>query len=119
MFVGKAELIDPEKNTAVASFTERCRGDGTSHMKVVLKTPMVISGTERLAIYSTIKNQEVISVTATGETATEIREFAGDSSLGCLADKSDISLTRSPGGPLGTLLVVLGKGTIHEDRYPV
>lgn len=117
MFVGKAELVDPEKNTAVATFTERCHGDGTAHMKVVLKTPMTISGTERLAIYSTIKNQELISVTATGGTATEVREFDGKSSLGCLADESDITLTRSPGGPLGTLLVVLGKGTIREERY--
>jgi hypothetical protein len=85
MFVGKAELVDPEKNTAVATFTERCHGDGTAHMRVVLKTPMTISGTERLAIYSTIRNQEVVSVTATGGTSTEIREFDGKSSLGCLA----------------------------------
>jgi hypothetical protein len=117
MFRGKAELVDPEKNTPVATFTERCQGDGSAYMKVVLKAPMTISGTERLAIYSTIKNQEVISVAAIGETSTEVREFDGTSSLGCLADKSDITLTRSPGGPLGTLLVVLGKGTIHEESY--
>jgi hypothetical protein len=49
--------------------------------------------------------------------STAIHEFEGTSSLGCLADKSDITLTRSPGGPLGTLLVVVGKGTIHEERY--
>ena len=48
---------------------------------------------------------------------TAIHDFEGSSSLGCLADKSDITLTGSPGGPLGTLLVVLGKGTIHEERY--
>lgn len=119
MFVGKAELIDPEKNTAVASFTERCEGDGTAHMRVTLKTPITISGTERLAIYSTVKNQEVISVTASGGAATEVGEFEGKSSLGCLAGNSDITLTRSPGGPLGTLLVVLGKGTIHEEPYEV
>jgi len=117
MFRGKAELVDPEKNTPVATFTERCQGDGSAYMKVVLKAPMTISGTERLAIYSTINNQEVISVAAIGETATQVREFDGTSSLGCLADKSDITLTRSPGGPLGTLLVVLGKGSIHEERY--
>jgi hypothetical protein len=70
-----------------------------------------------LAIYSTIKNQEVISATRIGETTTQVTEFQGTSSLGCLADNSDITLTRSPGGPLGTLLVVLGKGTIHEERY--
>ena len=42
--------------------------------------------------------------------------FGGGVDEGCLADKSDITLTRSPGA-LGTLLVVLGKGTIHEERY--
>jgi hypothetical protein len=115
MFVGKAQLIDPETNTRVATFTERCLGD-RAHMKVVLKTPVTLSGTERLAIYSTIKDQEVISVTAEGAAATEVSEFEGRSSLGCLADGSDITLTRSPGGPLGSLLVVLGKGTLHEER---
>ena len=53
MFHGKAELIDPEKNVPVACFTETCQGDGTAKMKVVLATPISISGTERLAIYST------------------------------------------------------------------
>lgn len=117
MFHGKAELIDPEKNVPVACFTETCQGDGTAKMKVVLATPISISGTERLAIYSTIKNQEVIAIAANGATPTEVGEFEGSSSLGCLADKSDISLTRSPGGPLGTLLIVLGKGTIAAERY--
>jgi hypothetical protein len=117
MFKGKAELVDPEKNTPVATFTETCQSDGTAKMKVVLKAPITISGTERLAIFSTVKDQEVIAVTANGGASTAIHEFEGASSLGCLADKSNITLTRSPGGPLGTLLVVVGKGTIHEERY--
>ncbi len=117
MFKGKAELLDPEKNTPVATFTEACQDDGTAKMKVVLATPITISGTNRLAIYSTIKDQEVISITAAGANSTDVHEFEGTSSLGCLADNSDITLTRSPGGPLGTLLVVLGKGTIHEECY--
>jgi hypothetical protein len=40
MFKGKAELVDPEKNTPVATFTETCQSDGTAKMKVVLKAPM-------------------------------------------------------------------------------
>jgi hypothetical protein len=56
MFKGKAEL-NPETNTPVATFTETCHDDGTATMKVVLKSPIAISGTERLAIYSTIKNE--------------------------------------------------------------
>jgi hypothetical protein len=117
MFRGKAELDDPETNARVATFTEDCHDDGTSKMKVVLTPPITISGTERLAIYSTIKDQEVIAIAAAGGTATEVKEFDGTSSLGCLASKSEISPTRSPGGSLGTLLIVLGKGTIREERY--
>src|SRR5215469_10397912 len=75
MFKGKAELVDPEKDTQVATFTEICQSEGAAKMRVVLKTPMIISGTERLAIYSTIKDQEVIAVTADGGASTEIHEF--------------------------------------------
>lgn len=117
MFRGKATLVDSEKNTRIATFTETCHGDGKAEMRVDLHAPMTISGTERLAIYSSVKDQEVISVTANGGASTEIGEFSGTSSLGCLAADSDITLTRSPGGPLGTLLVVLGKGTIREEKY--
>ena len=94
MFKGKAELVDPEKNTPVATFTETCQSDGTAKMKVVLTAPITISGTERLAIFSTVKDQEVIAVTANGGASTAIHEFEGASSLGCLADKSDITLTK-------------------------
>lgn len=117
MFKGKAELVDAEKNTPVATFTETCQGDGKAKMKVVLKEPITIEGNGFLAIFSTVKDQAVIAVTANGGASTVIHEFEGTSSLGCLADKSDITLTRSPGGPLGTLLIVVGKGTIHGERY--
>jgi len=84
--------------------------------KVVLKQPITLTGTDRLAIYSTIEDQEVIFAVAQNGGPTEIREFEGKSSLGCLPDHSEISLTKSPGGPLGTLLVVLGQGTIHKEH---
>ena len=42
MFKGKAELVDPEKNTQVATFTEACQNGGTAKMKVVLKAPITI-----------------------------------------------------------------------------
>jgi hypothetical protein len=111
MFKGKAELANPETGKVVATFTEV--GD---LMKVVLKQPETISGPTRLAIYSTIMNEELISIEATNGHETKIHEFHGVSSLGPLADKSEISLTRSPGGPLGTLLVVLGRGTVDQDH---
>ena len=117
MFKGKAELRDPETDTPVATFSETCRADGAAHMKVLLHPPLTISGTERLAIYSTLKDEEVISITAAHGRSTKLHEFQGTSSLGCLADKSEISLTQSPGGRLGTLLIVLGKGTIHQEGH--
>jgi hypothetical protein len=116
MFKGKAELIDPETSTFVATFTEACEREA-ARAKVVLGKPITLSGTERLAVYSTIKDQEVIGVTAKDGGTMVVHEFSGESSLGCLADKSDITLTRSPGGPLGTLLIVLGKGTIHKEHH--
>ncbi|HEY6441353.1 MAG TPA: hypothetical protein VIY55_15120 [Acetobacteraceae bacterium] len=116
MFKGKADLDDPETNAFVATFAETCEHGG-AHAKVVLKAAMTLTGTERLAIYSTIKNEEVIAVTAKDGGTMEVREFSGTSSLGCLPDKTDITLTRSPGGPLGTLLIVLGKGTIHKEHH--
>lgn len=116
MFKGKADLDDPETNAFVATFTETCERGG-ARAKVVLRTAMTLTGTERLAIYSTIKNEEVIAVTAKDAGSMEVREFSGTSSLGCLPDKTDITLTRSPSGPLGTLLIVLGKGTIHKEHH--
>ena len=115
MFRGKAELKDPEKHTIVATFNEVCEHSGAK-AKVVLKQPITLTGTDRLAIYSTIEDQEVIFAVAQNGGPTEIREFEGKSSLGCLPDHSELSLTKSPGGPLGTLLVVLGQGTIHEEH---
>jgi len=77
MFKGKAELVDPEKNTPVATFTETCQSDGTAKMKVVLKAPITISGTERLAIFSTVKDQEVIAVTAKRRSLDRDRRIRG------------------------------------------
>lgn len=115
MFKGKAELRDPENNWPIATFTEICKGDGEAHMRVVFHSPVTLRGTERLAIYSTVKDEEIISVTAARGHSIKLHEFEGTSSLGCLGDKSDISLTQSPGGTLDTLLFVLGKGTIHRQ----
>ncbi|HEY2619121.1 MAG TPA: hypothetical protein VGI78_17400 [Acetobacteraceae bacterium] len=117
MFKGKAELKNPETNATVGTFTETCEDDGTSNARVVLNPAITLSGTERLAIYSTIKDQEVISATATNGASTDVHEFHGKSTVGCIPDQGEVSLTRSPGGPLGTLLVVLGKGTVSEERY--
>lgn len=114
---GKAELHDPETNAPVATFSERCSANGSAKAKVVLRHPMTLSGTERLAIFSNIKDQEIIAVTAKNGETTTIHEFDGESSLGCLPHNTQVSLTRSPGGPLGTLLIVLARGTIHNEHH--
>jgi len=44
-----------------------------------------------------------------------IREFDGDSGVGCLPGNA--SLTESPGGDLSTLIVVSGHGTIHKQHH--
>ena len=115
MFKGKAQLRDPETDADVATLTEVCANDGSAKLRVVLKHAFSLSGTERLAIHSSVTDQEVIVATAKNGAATEIHEFGGESSLGCLADHSEVSLTRSPGGPLGTLLIVMAKGIIQRE----
>jgi hypothetical protein len=112
MFKGKAELTDPETGRVVATFTE----DG-ERMRVSLKTPVTLDGTTILAIYGTAEDAEVISIAATAGQDIEVREFEGTSTVGVLPDQSEISLIRSPGGQLGSLLIVLGKGVIHPAHH--
>jgi len=111
MFKGKAELKDPETGNIVATLTE----DG-DRLRVVLKKPVTLSGTTRLAIYGTTENAELIAAAATNGQDTEVHEFHGVSPIGVLPDHAELSLTRSPGGPLGTLLIVLGRGELHRDE---
>jgi hypothetical protein len=114
MFKGKAELKDPEKGCLVATFKETCHDDGSAAATVKLKTPITLKGTELLAIYGTVTSTPMIRVEASDPDGTEICEFQGKSAIDCIPKGGDISLVKSPGGPLGTLLVVLGKGTVHE-----
>ncbi len=107
MFKGKAELTAPETGKVIATFTE-----DRDKMKLVLKKPETLSGTARLALYSTLENEELIAVGANGSQDTVIREFHGISSLGAFRNGAEKSLTRSPGGPMGSLPVVLGRGTV-------
>ena len=116
MFKGKAELTDPEKGDVVATFTETCYDDGTSVATVRLRTPITLQGTELLEIVGTVGPTPMISVGASDPAGTEIREFHGKSAIGCIPDGADLTLVKSPGGLLGTLLVVLGKGTVHPSN---
>jgi hypothetical protein len=116
MFKGRAELIDPEKGGVVATFNETCHDNGTAAATVKLRTPITLEGTQRLEIFGTLTDQPMISVGASDPAGTEICEFHGTSAIGCIPDDTDVSLVKTPGGLLGTLLVVVGKGKIHRSH---
>jgi len=113
MFRGKAELTNPETAERVGSLTETCADDGTCHVRIMLEPPITLSDTAFLAITS--DKGTVIEVAAENGGPTEICEFHGKSKSGCLPDASAVSLVRSPGGQLSTLLIVLGQGTIRSE----
>ncbi len=113
MFKGKAELTDPQTGDIVALFHETCHDDGSAVATVRLRTPITLQGTELLEIVGTVTPTPMISVGASDPDGTEICEFHGQSAFGCISDGADLTLVRSPGGPLGTLLIVIGKGTVH------
>ena len=115
MFKGKAELTDPEKGNVVATFTETSYDDGTAAATVRLRPPITLQGTELLEIVGTVSPTPLISVGASDPDGTEICEFHGKSAIGSIPDGGDLTLVKSPGGKLGTLLVVIGKGKVHRS----
>jgi hypothetical protein len=116
MFEGKADLIDPETKKVAAVFTEMRCDDGMTMATVRLEKPVVLQRTQRLEVFVTATDQPMISVGAGDPGGTEIREFCGSSAIGAIADNAGVSLVKTPGGDLGTLLVVIGNGTVHQVR---
>jgi len=114
MFKGKADLIDPETKRVAAIFSETQCDDGTTMATVRLEKPVVLQGTQRLEVFGTVTDQPMISVGASDPDGTEIHEFHGSSAIGPIADDAGVSLVRTPGGDLGTLLVVIGNGRVHQ-----
>ena len=114
---GKAELVDAN-GAVVATFNETCHENGTTAATVRLHAPLApfkLTGTESLALYAKGIAQPVLTVEASDPTGTEIREFHGASAVGCVPDGTGVTLVQSPGGDLGTLLIILAKGTIKND----
>jgi hypothetical protein len=111
----KAELKDGN-GLVVATFNETCHDYGSTVATVRLRAPLApqtLTGTELLELFAQGNSQPVLSVEASDPAGTEIKEFHGRSAIGCLAVGTKISLVRSPGGDLGTLLIVLASGTIE------
>ena len=117
MFRGKADLIGPETGKSIGTFTERGEHGGKAETHVHLSSPITLTGTARLQIFSSIKDEAVLTVDTNGAAERVIHEFGGESALGLLPDQEAISLVRSPGGDLGSLLEVLGQGTIHREHH--
>jgi hypothetical protein len=115
MFKGKAELTNPETGEIVATFHETCHDDGAAAATVRLRPPITLTGTELLEIFGTVTDIPMISVGASDPDGTEIREFHGKSAIGCLPDGAELTLVKSPGGLLGSLLMVIGKGKVHRS----
>ncbi|WP_413990076.1 hypothetical protein ACMDCR_29785 [Labrys okinawensis] len=117
MFKGKAVLKNPETGQVVGTFTENSHSSGETHAEVVLDAPVTLDGTARLEIHTNTFDNAVISIAASDPAGTTIHKFGGISTLGRLPDKAPVSLVRTPGGKLGTLLVVLGDGVVHRENY--
>ena len=114
MFKGRAELVN-ENGAVVAAFNETCHD---SFATVRLRSPLApftLQGTELLDFAKGI-SQPVISVEASDPAGTEIYEFHGTSAIGCVPDGTGLALVKSPGGDLGSLLIVLATGTVNPHR---
>ena len=118
MFKGRADLVN-ESGNIVAIFNETCHDYGVTVATVKLRAPLApftLQGTESLAIFAKGSSQAVLSVEASDPAGTEINEFHGTSAIGCVSDNTGVSLVKSPGGDLGTLLIVLGQGQIRQSH---
>jgi hypothetical protein len=117
MFQGRAELSN-EAGSVVATFNETCHDYGATIVTVKLRSPLapfMLQGTESLAIFAKGIGQAVLSVEASDPAGTEIFEFHGRSATGCGPAGTQVTLVKSPGGDLGTLLIVLATGIIHPQ----
>jgi hypothetical protein len=112
MLKGKADLIN-EQGVHVATFQETSHEYGVTVATVRLDTPVTLQGTELLEIFAQSIAQPIISVEASDPAGTEIREFHGRSAIGSIPNGTGVALVKSPGGDLGTLLIVLGNGTVN------
>lgn len=113
----RAELVN-EKGVVVATFNETCHDYGFTVATVRLHPPLapfMLEGTESLEIFAKGSGQAVISVQASDPAGTEIREFHGTSAVGCVPDGAQLTLVKSPGGDLSTLLIVVATGTVEAQ----
>ncbi len=112
----RAELKDAN-GRVVATFNETCHAHGGTTATVRLRSPLApqtLTGTELLELFAEGNSHPALSVEASDPAGTDINEFHGKSAIGCLPAGTKVSLVKSPGGDLGTLLIVLASGIVEN-----
>ena len=115
MFIGKANLTNPENGAHVATFHEECESTHHVIVTISIKPTIKLESGQRLEVFAAGNATPVTSLHHSGTGHKSVTGFSGKSTAGCLPAGTEVSLVRNLGGPLGTLLVVLGKGIIHQD----
>jgi hypothetical protein len=114
MLIGTTLLSNPNSGSPVAIFTEVACDCGDVGAVVTLTAPITLQESGNLAIYAEGNNNPCITTTASDPAGTSISQFGGQSAIGSIPNGTKISLVKSPGGRLGTLLEVIGQGTIVQ-----
>ena len=115
MFIGKANLTNPENAAHVATFHQECE---TPHHVIVtlsINPAITLESGQSLEVFAAGNATPVTSLHYSGTGHKLVTGFSGKSTAGCLPAGTEVSLVRNPGGSLSTLLVVLGRGIIHEE----
>jgi hypothetical protein len=115
MFIGKANLTNPENAAHVATFHEECESPRQVIVTLSIKPAIKLESGESLAVFAIGNAAPITSLHHSGTGPRSVTGFSGKSTAGCLAAGTEVSLVRNLGGSLGTTLVVLGKGVIHEE----
>jgi hypothetical protein len=115
MFIGKANLTNPENGAPVATFHEECERPHHVIVTISIAPAIKLESGQSLEVFALGNATPVTSLHYSGTGHKSVTGFSGKSTAGCLPVGAEVSLVRNLGGGLGTLLVVLGKGVIHEE----
>ena len=115
MFIGKANLTNPENGSHVATFHEECESAHQVIVTISITPAIKLENGQSLEVFAVGHATPVTSLRYSGTGPKSVTGFSGKSTAGCLPAGTEVSLVRNRGVALGTLLVVLGKGIIHEE----
>ena len=112
VFAGQAELRDAYTGLYFGQLKESCTYDGAARVEVALARPFKLSGSERLEVHVSYSSLPVVRVGAQGETVL-VAGWAAPSRIGCVAAGQPVTLDFTPGGLLGSLLVLHARGQVR------